>query len=158
METQRTVKTCMVTGHRNIPPDKIDHITNELRREILTAIEDGYTHFMSGFADGADLIFAAIVADLKSENAALTLEAAIPYRGRVKTGTKLFHDLLSQCDVIGIHSESYAPGCFHKRNRFMVSASQRVIAVFDGRENGGTRATMRHASLQNKEMKMIDFS
>ena len=43
----------------------------------------------SGFAAGVDLIFAGIVADLKREYP-ITLEAAIPYPGRMDTPDKAF--------------------------------------------------------------------
>ena len=58
-------KTCCVTGYRNIPANKINYVKHELHREIQAAIEDGYTRFISGFADGADLLFAAIIAEEK---------------------------------------------------------------------------------------------
>lgn len=59
-------KTCCVTGHRDIPVGRITYVEQELRHEILAAIADGYTHFLSGFANGADMIFAAIVAEQKN--------------------------------------------------------------------------------------------
>ena len=61
-------KTCCVTGHRNIPAERIAYVEQELRREVQAAIEDGYTRFISGFAEGADLMFAAIVAEQKEHN------------------------------------------------------------------------------------------
>ena len=56
-------KTCCVTGHRDIPAEKMDFVKEALQREVAAAIEDGYTRFISGFAEGADLMFAAIVAE-----------------------------------------------------------------------------------------------
>ena len=61
------IKTCCVTGHRDIPEEKVDRIHSLLRREILAAIQDGYTHFISGFAFGADLLFADIVVGTKRD-------------------------------------------------------------------------------------------
>ena len=53
------MKTCCVTGHREIPADKIEHVKNVLRSQVLQAVEDGYTHYVSGFAEGfrADRIY-----------------------------------------------------------------------------------------------------
>lgn len=56
-------KTCCVTGHRDIPVDRLAYVEQELRREVQAAIEDGFTRFISGFAEGVDLMFAAIVAE-----------------------------------------------------------------------------------------------
>ena len=75
-------KVCCVTGHRDIPTDRAVYVEQALRREVLAAIEDGYTRFISGFAEGTDLMFAAIVAEQKEYIPNLYLEAALPYAGR----------------------------------------------------------------------------
>ncbi len=113
-------KICGVTGHREIPAEYMEQAEQDLRREIEKAIADGYTYFISGFADGADQLFARIVLEKAKENPALRLEAAIPYR-----------------------------------NRYMVSQADRVIAVYDGREKGGTVSTIRMVHAQRKEMREI---
>ncbi len=41
------IKTCCVTGHRDIPAEWADIIQKYLRMEIIAAVEDGYTHFIS---------------------------------------------------------------------------------------------------------------
>ena len=148
-------KTCCVTGHRNIPVERITYVEQELRREVLAAIEDGYTRFISGFAEGVDLMFVAIVAEQKVHDPDLFLEAAIPYAGRMKTKNKQFHELLRACDGIKIVCQEYAPSCFMERNRYMVWESQRVIAVYDGRGRGGTLFTMRHAHSMEREVREI---
>ncbi len=148
------ILTCCVTGHRDIPNDEMPYVSAELKREIQNAIADGFTHFISGFADGADLIFAEIVAELKSEYP-VTLEAAIPHRKRISTPNKSFHAILSECNIVGIHSEKYSVSCFNKRNRFMVEHSERIIAVYDGRLSGGTFFTINYANTLGKEVKII---
>ena len=60
-------KTCCITGHRDIPAEKTKFVEEELRKEVAAAIEDGYTRFISGFAEGADLMFAAVVAAAKKK-------------------------------------------------------------------------------------------
>ena len=145
-------KTCCVTGHRDIPAEQMDRIQKLLRQEILAAIEDGYTHFISGFAAGADLLFADIVAELK-EIYLITLEAAIPYPGRMKTPDETFQRLIRCCDTVKIHSDSYFKGCYMRRNRYMVDQSQRVVAVYNGRPTGGTAATVRYA--KGKDVRVV---
>lgn len=54
-------KSCCVTGHRDIPADKMEHIKIKLKEEIEKAIADGFTMFISGFAKGVDLLFAELV-------------------------------------------------------------------------------------------------
>ena len=150
-------KTCCVTGHRDIPKEKIDYVKHELQLQVQAAIEDGYTRFISGFAEGTDLIFASIVAEEKKQHPNLFLEAAIPYAGRLKTRDKNFHALLESCSGMKIECEKYKSSCFMQRNRYMVGESQRVIAVYDGREKGGTLFTMRYAHVLEREIHVIEI-
>ena len=146
-------KTCCVTGHRIISAARISYVEQELRREVQTAIDDGYTRFISGFADGTDLIFAAIVAEEKKRHPELSLEAAIPYAGRLKTRDRRFHELLRACDGIKVVCQTYIPSCFMQRNRYMAGQAHRVIAVYDGRPTGGTATTVRYA--KGKEVRVV---
>ena len=136
--------TCCVTGHRDIPSNKVGEIQTKLRQEVLNAIVAGYTHFISGFAAGADLLFAEIVAELKGEYP-ITFEAAIPYPGRLNTPDTTFHRLIKECDMVKVHSVLYSKNCYMVRNRYMIDSSTLVIAVHDGRKTGGTAKTIRYA-------------
>ena len=150
-------KACCVTGHRDIPADQVERVKEGLRREIGLAVKDGYTRFISGFAEGADLFFAEIVAGLRKGNPALRLEAMIPYRNRLLKLQKddYTRELLAVCTEISVTSEEYSQNVYMKRNRFMVEMSDRVIAVYDGREKGGTVSTMRFAHVMKKELREI---
>lgn len=148
-------KACCVTGHREIPSQQLPYVEQRLRQAVQTAIADGYTRFLSGFANGADLMFAAVVAEAKSQHSELLLEAAIPYAGRLKTKDKQVHTLLQACDNIKIVCELYTPSCFLQRNRYMVAQSQRVIAVYDGRNHGGTWYTMQYARKLGRDVQVI---
>lgn len=147
--------TCCVTGHRDIPADKADFIRSKLTSAVQTAIACGYTHFISGFAAGVDLMFAEIIADLKSSHA-ITLEAAIPYPGRMKTPDITFQRLIRGCDIVKVHSAGYLKECYMVRNRYMVDHSSLVIAVYDGRKLGGTAATVRYAMRKDLQICIID--
>ena len=146
--------TCCVTGHRNIPADKIQYVQIQLRQELLQAIQSGYTHFISGFASGVDLIFAGIVADLKREYP-ITLEAAIPYPGRMNTPDEVFQCLLKECDIVKVHTDRYSKSCYMVRNRYMIDCSALVIAVHDGRKSGGTAATIKYAHKMERDVREI---
>lgn len=137
-------QTCCVTGHRDIPFEKIPYVQDQLRQELVQAIQHGYTHFISGFASGVDLIFSGIVASLKREYP-ITLEAAIPYPARMSTPDVDFQRLIKSCDVVKVHSTHFFNGCYAVRNRYMVVNSTLVIAVYDGRQTGGTATTVKFA-------------
>ncbi len=148
-------KTCCFTGHRNIPQHKRPEVETAIRLEVMSAIEDGYTRFISGFAEGADLMFAAVVTELKEQAPGLRLEAAIPYVGRLYRQDQAFLDLVATCDGMKIISEKNTRNCYHARNRYMVDESSRVIAVYDGREGGGTGYTINYARTHDKEVRVI---
>ena len=148
--------TCCVTGHRDIPVEKVPYVQDKLYQELLQTIQDGCTHFVSGFAAGVDLIFAGIVADLKSKYP-ITLEAAIPYLGRMDTPDKAFQRLLKECDIVQVHTDQYSKGCYMVRNRYMVDCSALVIAVHDGRKSGGTAATIKYARQMERDVSEIEL-
>ena len=121
-------KVCGVTGHREIPAEYMEQAEQGLLREIEKAIADGYTYFISGFADGADQLFAGIVLEKAKENPVLHLEAAIPYRNRYK---RLMEDertrgMLEACTKVEVISEEWASNVYMKRNRYMVGQADRV--------------------------------
>ena len=150
-------KICGVTGHREIPAEYMEQAEQDLRREIEKAIADGYTYFISGFADGADQLFSGSVLEKAKDNPALRLEAAIHYRNRYK---RLVEDertmaMLEACAKVEVISEELASNVYMKRNRYMVGQADRVIAVYDGRENGGTVSTIRMVHAQKKEMREV---
>lgn len=150
-------KTCCVTGHRDIPADKTDFVRVQLQKEISLAIKDGYTIFISGFAKGVDLLFAEGVAEEKKKHPELFLEAALPYRNRIKSNDKQFQNLMKHCNGIKIVCEEYKPDCFMLRNRYMVLQSNQVIAVYDGRPKGGTVFTMCHAHAMERDLRIIEI-
>lgn len=150
-------KTCCVTGHRHIPEDKLGYVKERLKEQIEVAIADGYTTFISGFAKGVDLLFAELVIEQRDKNPQLFLEAAIPYGERVKTKDPVFCKCLAACNGVHIMQHKYSKDCFIKRNRYMVSLSSRVIAVYDGRLRGGTLFTMRYARAMEKEVREIQI-
>ena len=150
-------KTCCVTGHRDIPAEQVGHIKKSLEQEVDRAISDGFTCFISGFADGVDRLFAGIVAERIAKNPTLKLIAAIPYKKRLDTLRKAERakTLIDLCAEIYVAAEEYHPSVYVKRNRYMVERSDRVIAVYDGREKGGTVGTIRLAHRMKKELREI---
>lgn len=150
-------KSCCVTGHRDIPEEQIDAVKYGLRREIIKAIADGYTGFMTGFADGVDQYFAEIVVKLKEDFPNLQLIAVLPYRKRMDSleSRERTRELLHACADVVVIQEEYKPNVYAKRNRYMVEHSDRVIAVYDGREKGGTVNTIRFTHSMKKELREI---
>ncbi len=150
-------KTCCVTGHRDIPAEETAPVKEALRREIEKAVNDGFTVFLSGFADGVDQYFAEMILELQNKNPDLKLIAVLPYRKRKDSLCQKEHTntLLDACAEVIIIQEEYRPNVYSKRNRYMVEHADRVIAVYDGREKGGTVKTIRYAHQFRKELREI---
>ena len=113
-------KACCVTGHRDIPADKIEYVKAKLKEEIEQAIADGFTTFITGMAEGVDFLFAEMVIEQKAQHPDLFLEAAIPYRNRLKSTDPLFRKCFEGCNGVHIQQEEYSSDCFMNRNRYMV--------------------------------------
>lgn len=119
-----------------------------LRSEIVRAIRDGYTHFISGMALGVDMWAAELVLELKSQGHSVTLEAALPCSSQAQrwnaADRKRHERIVSQCDTVTCLSERYTYSCMFQRNRYMVDHASLLIAVTDG-DTGGTGQTVAYA-------------
>ncbi len=162
-------KTCCCTGHRpkgfpfkyGIDKQKHKAYLQMLEQKIKLAItEYGITNFISGMAIGVDLDFAEIVLKLRNKFP-VTLECAIPCPNQtLKWGDKdklRYESILKRADKVTLISEKYTPECMLKRNRYMVDKSELVIAVFNGKEQGGTWYTIKYAESKNKIIELIDL-
>ena len=98
-----------------------------------------------------------IVLELQNENPDLKLIAVLPYRKRVESLRQKEHTnaLLDACAEVVVIREEYHPNVYSQRNRYMVEHSDRVIAVYDGREKGGTVKAIRFAHQFRKELREI---
>ena len=140
---------CCFTGHR---PEKLlipeTIVKMHLKKEIETAISEGFCTFITGMARGVDMWAAEIVLDLRKNNSSIHLICAVPYKGFEKKWSEkeqiMYNYILASADIIRYISERYSEAAFQKRNIWMVDRSARVIAVYSG-EKGGTENTIKYA-------------
>lgn len=144
--------TCCVTGHRDLTAKQTMAAVVKLAKEILMAGLAGYTTFITGMARGVDLLFAQDVLTLRKYTPGLQLVAAISHRGALNTRDKEFQSILKQCDQVVVLSETYHPGVYDRRNRWMLEHSSRLIFAHDGRTIGGAVNTMREAQKMGIEI------
>lgn len=148
-EEKRQHRVCF-TGHR---PEKLTRfkwvIKTRIKREIRKAINDGFTVFISGMAQGIDIWAAEIVIKLRDGGHPIKLICACPYDGFEKNWSQewkdKYHTILSKADHTVYVCQHYGRGCFQIRNEWMVDHSARVIAVFNG-EKSGTKNTIDYAN------------
>ena len=162
-------KTCCFTGHRpkylpwkyNESGDDFNNFKEKLKSEIINAINDGYTNFISGMAMGLDLISAELVIELKSQYPNIRLECALPCTNQTFRWQKFYKDryneVLTKADKITfITNLPYKNGCMELRNQYMIDNSSRLIALFLNIP-GGTFNTIKLALKKNLDIKFINL-
>lgn len=160
-EAELRLHRCAFTGHR---PERIRGMEAEivagLRKEILTAIEDGYTTFITGCSRGVDLWAADIILELRRSNKSLRLICAVPFEGFESRWPadwiKHYKAVRKQADWVEIISPSYSPDVYQKRNIWLCNRSSRLIAVWDGLPSG-TRNSINYAMSKNITVKTINM-
>lgn len=135
----------------------------DLIYEINKAIMDGYDTFMFGACYGVDLICAEQVLIRKriirhTDPAKIKLVAVVPFEeqaaGWQERDREKYFDILSGCDEVITLNKQYQNGCYHKRNRYMVDNSNRLICFYDG-SSGGTGHTVEYA--ENKSIHIANI-
>ena len=150
---------CCFTGHR---PEKLilseAEIKSLLEKAIDTAVQNGFTTFISGMAPGVDIWAAETVLAKKKSNNTIRLICAVPYPDfgvkRSFAEMQRYDRIIENSDYIKYVSTHYFPGCYQVRNEYMVDRSSLVIALFNG-QNSGTKNTVDYAS--SKGIKVINL-
>lgn len=161
-------KTCAFTGHR---PKKLSWGYNEadarcvavraaLERQICLLIQDGVTDFLSGMAEGIDLMAAQIVLDLRAVYPKIKLHCILPHKGQEKkwslASQKRYRAIMEEADSMIYVSRIFHKDCMLERNRFLVAHSDVLVAVYNGEYRGGTAATIRYAQKLGRRVIVLD--
>ena len=77
-------KTCCFTGHRKLPTEKLNKITDELEKTVIGLIADGYLFFGTGGALGFDTVAAQTVIRLKDKYPKIRLILVLPCTDQAK--------------------------------------------------------------------------
>lgn len=159
-------KTCCFTGYR---PQKLPWKFNNSSKEYLRvadivenlieqSVKKGYRYFISGMAIGFDTLCAETVLKIKASNPDIKLICALPCKEQDKYWSDLqrqnYERILTQADAVRYVSEKYTKFCMQKRNKYMISNSSLVIALFDG-QPGGTKSTLAMAKKPGLDILII---
>lgn len=153
-------KTVAFTGHRQerITTDR-NTLFAELYRTVGALYEQGYTTYLTGMAQGFDLLAAEAVWQYRNDtHADIRLVAVIPFRtqfGRFSSEDKHRYIRIASVAECVILSDNYYRGCFHRRNDYLIENAARVVAYYDQTPNGGTHYTVQQAI--RKELKVINL-
>ena len=142
-------KSVTFTGHRYIPQSKRNDLCAKLEKAVMENYTKGVRNFLCGMAVGFDLLAAEAVLKVKKELPDIILTAVVPFRlqyERWSEREKLrYHFIISRADKVVVLSEHYYNGCLLRRNDYMLSHCNGVIAYYDGTPRGGTYYTVRKA-------------
>jgi len=159
--------TCCFSGYR---PEKLAWGNDEehpgcaaLKDKIICSSEriylSGIRHFICGMARGSDTYFCEAILALRSKYPDISIEAAVPYEAQAENwpenDRKRYYELIKRCDNITYVSKHYTKSCLLRRNRYMVSNSSVILAVYDGK-SGGTAYTIKYAARKGLEIIVIE--
>ena len=162
--------TCCVTGHRPIGfpfqrnEGDLAYIVyrNNLFHIVSELVYGGYKKFIMGGCEGADMDFAETVLGLRGYHDSyfpIELEAALPYPYKFPDEPnpiqKMREKTIYDCDRITYVSNHYHRGCMQLRNQYMVDNSDLVLAIWNGKESGGTWNTIKYARKQGKKIQYL---
>lgn len=143
-------KAVAFTGHRSVPRNKEQDIRRRVGDEVVRLYGQGYRTFLCGMAVGFDILAAEAVLLKKCFLPGINLVAVVPYKGQCERWTQAEQErhkrILARVDTVRILSERYFNGCLLRRNDYMISHADRIIAYYDGKRKGGTFYTVRNAT------------
>jgi len=149
------MSVCCFTGHRDFDSEKYPDTYLKLVEEIKRVYEEGCDYFITGAARGLDYEASVAINSLKQKGFSMLLEADIPYPQMIRHYQCAYSIINSDIHIyIG---NTYTKDIFHRRDRYMVDKSDIVIAVYDGREGGGTSYTMKYAKKCGKKLIVISY-
>ncbi len=141
-------QTCCFTGHRKIPLDQLEVVTQRLRDAVTASIKDGYLYFGAGGALGFDTIAAQTVLELKNDYPQIKLILVLPCktqtRGWNQKDVEEYNRIIEAADKVVYSSQHYFNGCMHKRNRHLVDNSSLCVCYLT-EDSGGTAYTVKYA-------------
>lgn len=140
--------TACFTGHRPFGLLWGYNETNEscikFKKNLLTMLRNkilsGVSTFLTGMAEGFDMIAAEIIIELKKEFSNIKLIAIIPCLNQEKKWSinqqKRYWQILQNCDSKIVLKEKPSKECFNERNLYMVQHSDICIACWNGKPSG----------------------
>lgn len=160
-------ETCCLTGHRpKSLPWGYDETKNscvafkkDLYEKFLKAIKCGKKCFLTGMAEGFDMIATEMLFDLRKMYNEIKIIAVIPCKNQEikwsEKQQKRYKNILKQCDKLVILSEEYTSTCMNERNKYMVDKSSLIIACFNGKPSG-TANTIKFAKINKTKIEIIN--
>ena len=127
-----------------------------VEREIT---ENRVTHFIASMTLGINMTICEILLAYKKKYPHITFEATIPYLHQSDSYTDAermrYMALIDQCDKATVMENHYCQGIEKREPRYMIDASDAVIAIWGG-EATATVRVMLYADEKKKRIVLID--
>lgn len=140
--------TCCFTGHRELDGNEA-FLWKETQKAVAALYDEGIRTFLSGGAQGFDLLAARAVLALKKSHPDARLVMILPCQNQAKSwsaAARREHEfVLQQADKVTILAPHYYNGCMQVRNRRLVDDAQVVVAYLK-KNAGGTYYTVQYAN------------
>lgn len=141
-------RTCCFTGHRKIPQLEIEKVKRRLRKEIISAIKDGYLYFGVGGALGFDTLAAQTILELRKKYPDIRLILVLPCLSQTRHWKEAdisdYEQMKIKANKVVYISKEFTKDCMFKRNRHLVDNSSLCICYLTN-SSGGTAYTVRYA-------------
>ena len=124
--TMDITKSVAFTGHRSerILQVGMLHLYLDIVSQVRRLYSLGYRYFLSGMAEGFDLLATQAVTALKAEYTDIRLIAVVPFSqqsNRYRPENKSLYDrIMKTADETIILRKDYRKGCFHHRNDYLI--------------------------------------
>ncbi len=146
-----TEKTCCFTGHKNLTQEQAIEALHLLIKRVNELTIEGYTHFISSFANDTDVLLAQIIGSFRYKNKNLVLEAVIPIENKLNSLDKIKYALMLY-NKVTVMQEQRGHECFQKRNKYMIDNSGVVVALWDEKTSKEAYNAVNYARSQGKEI------
>lgn len=134
-----------ITGHR---PKRLQGKEKEVQSWILNKIDELNPDIcISGMAEGVDQIFAYSTLQKNKQ-----LWCVYPYLKKKNFYTIYLEE---KADRILYTQKEYSKDCYFIRDKYIVDNCDILLAVWDGKPNGGTYWTIKYANSINKPIKIL---
>ncbi len=145
-------------SHKFSSSDDLPAIRANLSKHILHYVQEGYHTFLSGMADGFDMMAAEEVVKVKSNFPSIRFIAVIPcHHWRELSAYE--QEIFNQADDLIAISEHAGTKAYHARNRYLVDNSSVLICYYSAettaQKGGGTKYTINYAT--QKKLKIINI-
>ena len=165
--------TCCFTGHRrrdlpfegDISKQGVKNLISTIHLLCHEAYGRGIRTFITGMAEGSDIICGSVIMDLmhSEDHPGIELICALPYEDQIRE-IKLPKDryiyslLLRMASAVVVTGNADDSGRYRRRNKFMVDNSSELIAIYKEKQRGsGTLQTINMAKSNGLNMHVIEL-